>query len=361
MSADHHLYMHRCLQLARLGAGKVAPNPMVGAVLVHEGRVIGEGFHRQYGGPHAEVNCLHSVKEADRPLIERSVLYVSLEPCAHYGKTPPCAALVIRHRIPQVVVGCRDPFPLVNGKGIEKLEAAGIAVAVGVLEEACLALNRRFFTFHTAHRPFIRLKWAQTGDRRLANADHSRVFISNGYTNRLVHLWRSEEAAIAVGTNTALFDDPALTTRSWPGASPVRIVVDLSLRLPSSLQLFDGTVPTIVFNSRQHTLETDWAEALHSGGRPGLAYYQVTEDVSLVQQVVHALYQLRVTSVLVEGGARLLQSFIDEGLWDEACIITNESLILGEGLPAPVLRGHRLAEQHMLEGDTITVYQPLNP
>jgi diaminohydroxyphosphoribosylaminopyrimidine deaminase / 5-amino-6-(5-phosphoribosylamino)uracil reductase len=202
------LYMHRCLELARSGAGSVAPNPMVGAVLVYENRIIGEGYHQQYGRAHAEPNCIAAVKEQDKHLIERSTLFVSLEPCAHFGKTPPCADLIIENKIPGVIIGCRDPFVEVNGKGIEKLRAAGIQVQLGVLENECRKLNKRFFTFHTQHRPYIILKWAQTLDNKVANEDYSRVPISNEYTNRLVHQWRSEEMAIAVGTNTALYDDP---------------------------------------------------------------------------------------------------------------------------------------------------------
>ena len=267
--------MWRCLELARLGGGYTAPNPMVGAVLVYEDRVIGEGYHQVYGQAHAEVNCVNSVAAEDVPLISRSTLYVSLEPCAHFGKTPPCADLIIRMRIPRVVVGCRDPFPQVNGKGIEKLLAAGVEVRVGVLEEECMELNRRFFTFNTLHRPYIVLKWAQSANGRIAGAKLAwrrhgcgswragggvggwealgegvgeRVLISNEYTNRLVHKWRSEEAAILVGTRTALADDPSLTVRLWSGPDPVRLVIDKELVLPASLQLFDGKVRTIVFN-----------------------------------------------------------------------------------------------------------------
>lgn len=346
--------MHRCLQLAQLGEGAVAPNPMVGAVLVHNDRIIGEGYHRLYGQAHAEVNCINSVAEEDKPLIPEATIYVSLEPCAHFGKTPPCADLIIENGIKKVVVGCRDPFSEVNGKGIEKLTAAGVRVTLGILEKECLAINKRFFTFHTKHRPFIVLKWAQTADSKIANEDYSRVLISNAYTNRLVHHWRSQQMSILVGTNTALFDDPSLTTRLWPGKDPIRLVVDMDLRLPSTLQLFDGMTPTVVFNKYQHTLETlkrvDWSLA-------GLQSYQVTEEVSLVQQITNALYQLNIQSVLVEGGAQLLQSFIDEGLWDEAYIITNEKLALGKGLPAPVLKDYSIVHAETLQSDCIRTYK----
>lgn len=339
--------MHRCLQLAQQAAGQVAPNPLVGAVLVHANRIIGEGWHRQYGGAHAEVNCVQSVAEADKPLISQSTMYVSLEPCAHFGKTPPCADLIIQQKIPQVVIGCRDPFKQVDGKGIEKLQAAGVQVTLGVLEQACKKLNKRFIGFHTHHRPYIILKWAQTANGKIGNDDASRLLISNDITNRLVHKWRSEEAAILVGTNTALFDDPSLTTRLWPGANPIRLVVDMNLRLPSSLQLFNRQVKTIVFNAIKHEEQDN------------LLYYQVTHDVNLVHQVVNALYQLKIQSVLVEGGARLLQSFIDEGLWDEMRVITNKELITPAGLPAPQISSGRLQKQESFFTDTIDYF--INP
>lgn len=354
-ASPHHTYMHRCLQLARLGAGSVAPNPMVGAVLVHEDRIIGEGYHQQYGGPHAEVVCIASVKEEDRQLIARSVLYVSLEPCAHFGKTPPCADLILAHRIPKVVVGCRDPFAAVNGKGIEKLIAAGVDVSVGILEEECRQLNKRFFCFHQQHRPYILLKWAQTADGKIAAADSERLMISNELSNRLMHGRRSEEMAILVGANTAMLDNPSLTTRLWPGKSPLRLVVDHHLRLPHHLHLFDAAVPTIVFNLLQHTVNDDWQQAK---GWKGIGYYQISEDSLLVHQIIQALYQLNIQSVMVEGGAQLLQSFIDEGLWDEVNVITNTELFADAGLPAPQLVHYRLREQFALRNDQVSIHIP---
>jgi len=339
--------MHRCLELARLGAGDVAPNPMVGAVLVHEGRIIGEGYHEVYGQAHAEVNCIASVREEDRGLISQSTIYVSLEPCAHFGKTPPCADLIIRERIPRVVVGCRDPFPQVDGKGIEKMRAAGISVEVGVLEKECVELNKRFFVFNMQHRPYIVLKWAQSMNGKIAGAGE-RVLISNAYTNRLVHKWRSEEASILVGTQTALMDDPALTVRLWKGPNPVRLVMDRDLSLPSSLRVFDGQVRTVVFNLMRHEEQGN------------LQYYQLAGDSSLVHQLAVALYQLKISSVLVEGGAAVLQSFIDEGYWDEARIITNETLQIPDGLASPALKGAQLVSQERLFSDVISYYRPGN-
>lgn len=338
--------MQRCLQLAHLGAGAVAPNPMVGAVLVHNDVIIGEGYHRQWGGPHAEVECLSSVKKEAEHLIKQATLYVSLEPCAHFGKTPPCADLVIEQGIKKVVVGCRDPFSLVAGKGIEKLKAAGIDVMVGVLEKECAELNRHFFTYHTLQRPYITLKWAQTANGFIANGNFKPLAISSAHTARLVHRCRSEHRAIMVGTNTALFDDPQLTTRFWPGRHPLRVVLDKSLRLPASLRLFDGQHPTLVFNCIQHSEHYN------------LTYYQLSRDEDLMEQIAKALYNLKVDSLLVEGGAQLLQSFIDAGLWDQAMVITAEKLNITNGINAPQLHHHQCTGQETIFTDTIRTYTP---
>lgn len=337
--------MHRCLELAQLGAGYVAPNPMVGAVLVHEGRIIGEGWHKEYGKAHAEVNCINAVQEEDRQFISQSILYVSLEPCAHHGKTPPCTDLIIRHKIPKVVIGCRDPFKEVDGKGIEKLKAAGIEVETAVLEEECRELNKRFFTFHKKQRSFIILKWAQTADGFIAGDDSKRILISNEFSNRLVHKWRSEEAAIMVGTNTALRDDPALTTRLWPGPSPVRLVIDMNLRLPGSLKVFDGSVRTIVFN----TIKED--------EKPNLSFIKLDKEKQFVPQLMDVLYRLPLQSVLVEGGAALLQTFIESGVWDEARVIVNGELSIGNGLPAPVLKNEQLVMEEKISTDKISYFR----
>jgi diaminohydroxyphosphoribosylaminopyrimidine deaminase/5-amino-6-(5-phosphoribosylamino)uracil reductase len=339
-------YMYRCLELAKLGAGSVAPNPMVGAVLVNGDRIIGEGYHQVYGGPHAEPNALASVSGENSGLIAQSVMYVSLEPCAHLGKTPPCADLIIKHRIPKVVVGCRDPFKDVNGKGIEKLLSAGIEVEQGVLEEQCKEINKRFFCFHTQHRPYIILKWAQTANGKIAGATGDRLHISNEFTNKLVHKWRSEEAAILVGTNTALMDDPKLTTRLWPGNNPTRLVIDMDLKIPTTANIFNRDARTVVFNKTRHEENEN------------VLFYQVTDDVSIVHQVVNALYQLKILSVIVEGGARLLQSFIDEGMWDEARVIGNRQLAIGNGLPAPSLTNCQQLSEENIFSDTIHFYKP---
>lgn len=364
--------MQRCLQLAVMGAGQVAPNPMVGAVLVYDDRIIGEGYHRHYGKPHAEVNC---IADAEMQLaasggitnpaetISRSVLFVSLEPCAHLGKTPACADLIIEKKIPDVVIGCRDSFEKVNGKGIERLRAAGVNVTLGVLEKECLELNKRFFTFHDLQRPYIILKWAQSGDGKIAplmnyvrslsenpeggtleSAGNKRLMISNGLTDRLVHKWRSEEASILVGTNTALLDDPALTTRLWPGKDPVRLVLDKDLKLPMHLKIFDGSVKTIVFNF----LKKEDKGLLH--------YFQLNKEKNIIPQILSALYEQQVQSVIVEGGAKLLQSFIDAGLWDEVRIISNEQMTIGNGLNAPLLKKGILLREEKMATDVISFY-----
>jgi diaminohydroxyphosphoribosylaminopyrimidine deaminase / 5-amino-6-(5-phosphoribosylamino)uracil reductase len=339
--------MQRCIGLAALAAGNVAPNPMVGAVLVHNGRIIGEGYHKVYGGPHAEVNCVDSVSDTDRHLISSSSMYVSLEPCAHYGKTPPCADLIIRNEIKKVFVGCRDPFVEVNGKGIEKLVAARVDVTSAVLEAECTHLNKRFFTFHTKHRPYVILKWAQTSDQKIGNIGNSRLMITNELTNRIVHKWRSEEAAIMAGTNTVMLDDPQLTNRLWNGNQPVRVIVDVDLRLPSSLKVFDGSVKTIVFNALKH----------EENGN--IIFYEITRDVNLVHQLLNGLYQMKVLSVMIEGGAMLIQSFIDEGAWDEARIITNTDLLLqGTGVSSPILTDAVLRSEVKIQDDIIRIYSP---
>ena len=336
--------MQRCLQLAVMGAGRVAPNPMVGAVLVYGGRITGEGYHQQYGEAHAEVNCINSVAEADKEFIAKSTMYVSLEPCAHFGKTPPCADLIIKNKIPNVVIGCRDSFAAVDGKGIDRLKAAGVEVTVGILEKECRELNRRFFTFHEKQRPYIILKWAQSSDEKIGGRGANRIFISNEFTNRLVHQWRTEEAAILVGTNTALLDDPSLTTRLWPGNDPVRLVIDKELILPMHLKLFDGSAKTIVFNYSKES----------KAGNP--VYHQLNTEEDVLVQILSALYNMQIQSVLVEGGRKLLQSFIDAGLWDEARVITNSIMVIGEGLDAPVLKNDMLLSEQKIKNDMISYF-----
>ncbi len=343
--AVHERYMKRCLQLAASATGYTAPNPMVGALLVHNGSIIGEGFHQRYGEAHAEVNCINNVRKEDLEKIPQSTLYVSLEPCTHFGKTPPCADLIISKKIPHVVIGCRDPFKEVDGKGIEKLIHAGLQVESGTLEKECRELNRRFFTFVTQHRPFVLLKWAETSDGFIANKDHSRIFISNEYTNRLVHKWRSEEAAILIGTNTALHDDPSLTVRHWTGPQPMRLLLDMNLRLPTRLKIFESLSPIIVFNSKKE------------GEDNHIQFRMLDSKFPLIPQMLQKLMALKVQSLMVEGGRTLLQSFIDSGIWDEARVIKNEGLHAGDGIMAPRMGNARMIRHERILSDLITYYR----
>lgn len=325
--------MQRCVQLAKLGAGKVAPNPMVGSVLVHEGRIIGEGYHQLYGYAHAEVNCINSVKPQDQHLIPASTIYVSLEPCAHYGKTPPCANLIVEKQIREVVIGCVDTFSKVAGKGIEILQNAGITVRTGILEAACRALNARFFTFHEQQRPYVILKWAQSPAGFMGTVDGKPLRISNQFSDRLVHRWRSEEMSILVGTNTALKDNPRLNNRLWTGKDPIRLVIDRESKIPADYHLKDGSVETIFFTEEN-----------------------ISFDKPLIPQLLQHLHQRNIQSVLVEGGANILQQFIEAGLWDEARVIIGTQLFPG-GLAAPLLPEALLTSQTDLEGDRILYYR----
>nr|WP_295195533.1 MULTISPECIES: bifunctional diaminohydroxyphosphoribosylaminopyrimidine deaminase/5-amino-6-(5-phosphoribosylamino)uracil reductase RibD [unclassified Sediminibacterium] len=344
MSDLHQEYMFRCLELARHGAGFVSPNPMVGAVLVYQNRIIGEGWHQMYGGPHAEVNCIRSVSQADEHLIPNSTLYVSLEPCAHFGKTPPCSHLIIEKKIHRVVVACSDPFEAVNGKGIQLLEQAGIEVMTGVLEKEAMDLNNRFFCFHQQNRPYIILKWAQSSDGFIAGISEDRLLITHEQTNRLVHRWRSEEAAILIGTETAIKDNPSLTNRYWLGKSPLRLVVDRQLRLPENLVMFRDGNPVIIFNEQKNDQQGE------------LRFVKINTDQSFIDQLFVYCYQNGVQSILVEGGAKLLQSFIDADQWDEARIITNTTLQVGSGLPAPMIKSTPMVHSFTSMTDQINMY-----
>ncbi len=334
--ALHDIYMQRCLELAALGAGKVSPNPMVGAVIVCDGKIIGEGYHQKYGEAHAEVNAVKMV--TDRydnyfDLLQQSTIYVSLEPCAHFGKTPPCADLIIKHHIPNVVVGCRDPFAQVDGKGIEKLQAAGVAVIIGVLEKECQWVNRRFFTKVQKQRPYITLKWAQTADGFFAPTDGSQHWITGLESRKLVHQWRAEEDAILVGKNTVLADNPQLNVRYAEGRSPKRVVIDRRLELSNTLNVFDQSVETLIFNEVKFDVD-------------GKNKYIALEDFDrfVPQYILFQLYLQDIQSVIIEGGAHTLNSFIDAGLWDEARIFTGAS-VLQTGIKAPMVTGIKISEQ----------------
>ena len=324
-------FMQRCLDLALLGMGEVAPNPMVGCVIVHKGRIIGEGYHQKFGQAHAEVNAIHSVLSPE--LLAQSTLYVSLEPCAHFGKTPPCADLIIKSRIPHVVIGTVDPFVKVAGAGIERMQKAGINVEVGVLEQQCRELNRRFFTFHDQKRPFIILKWAQTLDGFM-DTDRTETqhptWITNAISKRLVHKQRSQESAILIGTNTAAYDNPALTVREWTGNQPIRMVLDRQLRLDHSLAVFDHKAPTWIFTQ---------GEQPHT---QNLRYIRLDYTLDILPQIMSALYEGQVLSLIVEGGSILLNSFLKSGLWDEAFVYTGNQFF-GKGVAAPNISGETIA------------------
>lgn len=317
-------YMARCISLARGGAGNVAPNPMVGAVIVHQGRIIGEGFHRKYGEAHAEVNAIASV--GDEALLKESTIYVSLEPCSHYGKTPPCASLIIEKQIPRVVIGCPDPFPEVAGRGVKMLREAGIEVVTGVMEKEARELNRVFMTFQEKKRPYVYLKWAQSADGFLdllrTDASLPAVALSSAETLRRVHYLRAHVSAIMVGTRTALLDNPSLTVRHWAGNSPVRVVLDRSLRIPSDYHLLDGCVKTLVFTAKE------------AANRENVEYVTIDFSQPVLPQVLHELYMRKLDSLMVEGGAVLLNAFLEEDVWDEARIET-APVSLRTGVKAP--------------------------
>ncbi|MBS1626688.1 MAG: bifunctional diaminohydroxyphosphoribosylaminopyrimidine deaminase/5-amino-6-(5-phosphoribosylamino)uracil reductase RibD [Bacteroidetes bacterium] len=335
--------MQRCLQLAVLGKGWVAPNPMVGAVLVYNNKIIGEGYHEQYGSNHAEVNCINSVTNNNIHLIEKSVLYVSLEPCNHFGKTPPCTNLILQHKIKKVVIGCTDSFEKVNGAGIQKLRDNGVDVMINILEEECKAINKRFFVFHKEKKPYIILKWAQTANKKIALHGNERLFITNEFTNQLVHKWRAEEQAIMVGFNTALKDNPQLNNRFWSGKNPVRLLIDKDLKLPDHLHLFNQQQKTVVFN--QHKQE-----------EKNNLLFQKINKVDDLNEIVNTCYELNIQSIIIEGGAKLLQSFIKEGLWNEARVITNNSLFVEDGLSAPELTNFKLSHQEKIVTDIVSYF-----
>lgn len=319
---EEEKYMRRCIQLAQNGLCNTAPNPMVGAVIVCDGKIIGEGYHIRCGEAHAEVNAIRSVK--DSSLLKRSTIYVSLEPCSHYGKTPPCADLIIEKQIPRIVIGCQDPFAKVAGRGIQKLKDAGREVIVGVLEEECRNLIRRFITFHSLHRPYITLKWAESADKYIDKHRESGkpVILSGPLTSMLVHKKRAEYSAIMVGTRTAKLDNPSLTVRNWQGRPPVRIVLDRQQLLSPELHLFDGDVRTLVFTEKPHP------------ARPNVEYIPIDYQQNILPQITGYLYAQGLQSLLVEGGSILLQSFIDAELWDEAFIEESPAMLFS-GVRAP--------------------------
>ncbi|MFV0564539.1 MAG: bifunctional diaminohydroxyphosphoribosylaminopyrimidine deaminase/5-amino-6-(5-phosphoribosylamino)uracil reductase RibD [Flavobacteriaceae bacterium] len=329
---NHEHYIKRCINIAINGLGSTRPNPMVGCVIVVGNTIIAEGYTSAYGSNHAEVNAINAA--ADKTLLQQATLYVTLEPCSHYGKTPPCSDLIIKHKIPRVVIGCLDDNVLVAGKGIKKLREAGCKVTVGVLEAKCKAHHKRFFTFHNKKRPYIILKWAQTEDGFIAPKTKNKqkpVWISNSFSRQLTHKWRTEEQAILVGTNTVLQDNPSLTARDWSGANPTRIVLDKHLKLNNNFSVFNAEAPTIV-----------------------LSKADVDFEKPIARQICTILHQHHINSVIVEGGAKTLQTFIDENLWDEARIFSN-NIKFNEGVEAPAFSGTLISESTILN-DTLKTY-----
>jgi len=341
-------YMRRCLELAALAAGSASPNPMVGAVIVGEGRIVGEGHTAPYGGPHAEVNAVNDAirrlgERRARDIFKKSTIYVSLEPCAHFGKTPPCADMLAVNGFAKVVIGCLDPFGKVDGRGLRKLRGAGMDAVVGVLEDACRFANRRFFTRIKEQRPYVILKWAQTADGFFAPPDGRQQWISNEASKQLVHRWRAEEDAVLVGTRTAKLDNPSLTTRLWKGRNPKRILIDRDLEIRAEANILNEDAETIIFNA----VKTDW-----QGRRK---YIQVENfPLYLPQNILYQLHLLDVLSLIVEGGSKTLRAFIDAGLWDEARVFTSPDR-WGAGLPAPRM-AREPAETQKVGNDRLDVY-----
>jgi len=333
------LYMQRAIELAEMGRGDVSPNPMVGCVIVHENAIIGEGYHQVYGGPHAEPNAIHSVQNHD--ILSQSTVYVSLEPCAHWGKTPPCANLLVEEKVKKVVIAAVDTNPLVGGKGIQILKDAGIEVVSGILENEVREQNKRFFTFMEKKRPYIILKWAQTKDGFVARENFDSKWISNSYSRQLVHKWRTEEDAILVGTSTAKHDNPRLNVRDWDGRNPIRIVLDRNLTLDPNLNLFDHSQKTICYNQ------------VKSENSENLDLVKLDSGFGL-EEVLEDLYQRKIQSLIVEGGAQVLKNFIEKELWDEARVFTSQ-VHFGSGIVAPLISGKVVSESEIM-GDRLVVW-----
>ncbi|AJR04568.1 bifunctional diaminohydroxyphosphoribosylaminopyrimidine deaminase/5-amino-6-(5-phosphoribosylamino)uracil reductase RibD [Siansivirga zeaxanthinifaciens] len=328
----HEYYINRCLEIAKNGLGTTRPNPMVGSVIVYNNKIIGEGFTSPYGGNHAEVNAINSVK--DQSLLKDATIYVTLEPCSHFGKTPPCSDLIIKNKIPNVVIGCIDDNEQVAGKGIKKLKEAGCHVVVGVLEAACRAHHKRFFTFHNKKRPYIILKWAETVDGFIApkqKSEQKPVWITNTISRQWVHKWRTEEQAILIGTNTALQDNPSLTARDWTGENPTRIIIDKKQKLPENLSVFNTDANTYFISEK----EMDFSKQIGA-------------------QICDFLFNKHINSVIIEGGSKTLQTFIDEDLWDEARIFTGH-VKFNDGVKAPSFSGNLISETYILK-DILKTY-----
>jgi diaminohydroxyphosphoribosylaminopyrimidine deaminase / 5-amino-6-(5-phosphoribosylamino)uracil reductase len=342
----HEEYIKRCIALAQNGLGSTYPNPMVGSVIVYDGKIIGEGWHKKAGEPHAEVNAIRSVK--DKSLLQKATIYVSLEPCSHFGKTPPCCDLIIKYKIPNVVVGTVDPNEKVAGRGIKKITESGASVIVGILENECKELNKRFFTFHTKKRPYIILKWAESQDGFLApekknNQERKPFWITNPYSRQLVHKWRSEEQAILVGTQTVIDDNPKLNTRDWSGNNPTRVVLDQNNRISKESFVFDDSVKTILFTKSEMSFSAE-----------NTTFEVIDFNRNIIPQIIEVLYQNQIQSIIIEGGLQTLQSFIDKNIWDEARIFIGQNLF-ENGTKAPILSKKNAIKTHVQNDELIYV------
>ena len=342
-------YIRRCLELAKNGLGTTYPNPMVGSVIVYEDKIIGEGWHRKSGEPHAEVNAINSVK--DKSLLKRATIYVSLEPCSHFGKTPPCCDLIIKNAIPNVVIGTIDSNIKVAGNGIKKLIEAGINVTLGVLEVECKELNKRFFTFHEKKRPYVILKWAESQDGFIAPIlrqakdeikNRKPVWITNEFSRQLVHKWRSEEQAILVGTNTVVDDNPKLDVRDWAGNNPIRIVLDQYNRITKDSHIYDNHIKTLIFSQMPNAIIGE-----------NITFEVIDFKQNLAEQILKELHKHNIQSVIIEGGQLTLQTFIDEDLWDEARIFIGNKAF-GNGTKAPNIALER-SEKHSIGNDELVI------
>ncbi len=341
---NHEQYIKRCLEIAKKGIGSTRPNPSVGAILVVDDEVVGEGFTSPYGGNHAEVNAIASV--SDKELLKKATIYVTLEPCSHFGKTPPCSDLIIKSQIPKVVIGCVDANSLVSGKGIERLKNAGCDVTVGILENECLEHHQRFFTFQNKKRPYIILKWAETKDGFIApknREEQAPVWITNEVSRQLVHKWRSEEHGILVGTTTVLEDNPKLNVRSWKGENPMRIVIDKELKIPKDLHVYDQSIKTIFITQKDFESKEE------------LVFEKIDFSKPIAAQICEVLFKHKIQSVIVEGGTKTIQTFLEEGLWDEARVF-HSAVTFKEGVKGPKFDHNHFSER-LIKEDVLKIYR----
>ncbi|QLE00266.1 bifunctional diaminohydroxyphosphoribosylaminopyrimidine deaminase/5-amino-6-(5-phosphoribosylamino)uracil reductase RibD [Galbibacter sp. BG1] len=347
----HEIYIKRCIELAKNGLGNTYPNPMVGSVIVANNRIIGEGYTSPAGQNHAEVNAINSVK--DTSLLKKATIYVTLEPCSHFGKTPPCADLIIKNKIPNVVIGTLDSHEKVCGRGVQKLMEAGCNVTIGVLEDECKASNKRFFTFHEQKRPYIILKWAQSNDGYLSplpNPEQERkpIWITNQLSRQVVHKWRTEEHAILVGTSTVIMDNPKLNSRDWKGNSPIRFVLDKTLKTPNTSHVWNDSITTVfLMDEKTNAPKTSFKN---------ITFEAINYDMEIAGQIATVLYENNIQSIIIEGGARTLQTFIDANLWDEARIFKGQ-IDFNDGTLAPRLQNRALEEKHHLGDDTLEIFK----